>query len=173
MALSNNEKLAIKAQLKLGGKPKDVAEQFSTNVQNVYGLLKEVKRDQEAEVITDLQAIPEEVVAHIVEEAKKELPIGTPSQTAPTIQAFDAVVDGLDGLKKLDKAFQTTMSNVLSRFDEMLKDKEMPLKEIIQVANTTASAYEKVFSSGTNIHIGDNNQHSNNQLTVFQNKKGV
>lgn len=172
MALDNNTRLAIKAKLKLGSTPKEVAEEFDVGYQTVSMIARQLKEEADNDNVNDLMSIPSEVVAHIVKEAKSVV-LPTPSGQAPMVEAFDKVVDGLDGLKKLDKAFHTTMTNILGRFDEMLVDKEMALKDIIQIANTTASAYEKVFSSGTNIHIGDNNSHSTQKLSVFKMKQGV
>ena len=119
-------------------------------------------------LVDDLHKIPQETIAHVVTEAKKDLP-----EQSTMSEQMDALVVGADGLKKLDMSFQTTITNVLRRFDMLLLDKELPLKDIVVISNTAASAYEKVFTSGTNIHIGDNNSQSNTQLSVFKNKQGV
>jgi len=65
------------------------------------------------------------------------------------------------------------VGKVLSRFDTLIDDKDTPLKDLKLMIDTAANAHEKIFSSGTSIHIGDNNSHSTQKLTVFQNKKGV
>ncbi len=166
MALDKSTKLAIQAKLRLGISPKDIAEQLEVKINAVYTINQKLSITKDDEMIQELHELPIETVAHIVTEAKKIAP-------TPVTEAFDAVVAGADGLKKLDMSFQATMTNVLSRFDEMLQDKELALKDIVLISNTTANAYEKVFTAGTNIHIGDNNSHSSQKLTVFQNKKGV
>jgi len=173
MAMSKETKLAIQAKLRLGSTPKEVADQFDVGVQTVYGINQKLKLEAEEDIVHDLHELPTEVIAHVVEEAKEKLPMPTPGQPSPMIEAFDAVVTGADGLKKLDMSFQTTMTNVLKRFDLMLLDNELPLKDIKLISDTAASAYEKIFSSGTNIHIGDNNSHSSQNLTIFKNKQGV
>ena len=170
MALATNTRLAIQAKLRLGSTPKDIAEQFNVNVQTVYGISQKLKDIAEDELVQELHTLPTETIAHIVEESKKELPM--PGEPSPMIEAFDAVVAGADGLKRLDASFQTTMTGVLKRFDIMLMEQDLPLKDVKIIADTTASAYEKIFSSGTNIHIGDNNN-SSQQLTIFKNKQGV
>jgi len=166
MAMSNETRLAIKAKLRLGSSPQEVSEQFNIGIQTIYHISKIVKKEMGEDVIHDLHSLSPETITHVVEEAKKDLPV--PSM----VESFDAVVAGASGLKKLDMSFQTTMTGVLSRFDELLKDKDMPLKDIIQISSATANAYEKIFTSGTNIHIGDNNN-SSQQLTIFKNKQGV
>ena len=165
MALATNTRLAIQAKLRLGITPKEVSEQLDIKLSTVYAIHQKMRAAKANEVVDDLNNIPLETLTHIVEEAK----VMAPRQA----EELDEVVSGIEGLKKLDRAFQTTLTGVLSRFDEMLLDKELPLKDIVTIANTTASAYEKVFTSGTNIHIGDNNSHSSNQLTIFKNKMGV
>ena len=170
--MSNETKLAIKAKLRLGATPKEVSSQFDVGIQTIYGLSTIVRKEMEEDTINALHNIPSETVAHIVEEAKKDLPMGTPNGPAPMVEAFDTVAAGANGLKKLDASFQTTMTGVLKRFDMMLMDQSLPLKDIKLIADTTASAYEKIFTSGTNIHIGDNNN-SSQQLTIFKNKQGV
>jgi len=172
MAMSNETRLAIKAKLRLGSSPQEVSEQFNIGIQTIYHISKVVKQEMGEDVIHDLHSLSPETITHVVEEAKKDLPMPTPGSPAPMVEAFDAVVAGASGLKKLDMSFQTTMTGVLSRFDELLRDKDMPLKDIIQISSATANAYEKIFTSGTNIHIGDNNN-SSQQLTIFKNKQGV
>ncbi len=166
MAMSNETRLAIKAKLRLGSSPQEVSEQFNIGIQTIYHISKVVKQEMGEDVIHDLHSLSPETITHVVEEAKKDLPVPA------MVESFDAVVAGASGLKKLDMSFQTTMTGVLSRFDELLKDKDMPLKDIIQISSATANAYEKIFTSGTNIHIGDNNN-SSQQLTIFKNKQGV
>ena len=166
MAMSNETRLAIKAKLRLGSSPQEVSKQFNIGIQTIYHISKVVKQEMEEDVIHDLHSLSPETITHVVEEAKKDLPIPA------MVESFDAVVAGASGLKKLDMSFQTTMTGVLGRFDELLKDKDMPLKDIIQISSATANAYEKIFTSGTNIHIGDNNN-SSQQLTIFKNKQGV
>ena len=173
MALDPNKKLAIKAKLRLGSTPKEVSEQFNVGIQTVYAINKTLGDTKEEEMVKDLHDLPVEVIAHVIDEAKKDLPMPTPGEPAPMIEAFDALSAGADGLKKLDMSFQTTMTGVLKRFDIMLMDNDLPLKDVKLIADTTASAYEKIFSSGTNIHIGDNNSHSSQNLTIFKNKQGV
>ena len=173
MALDNNTKQAIKAKLRLGSTPKEVSDQFDVGIQTVYAIQRTVTKEKESELATDLHDLPTEVVAHVVEEAKKDLAMATPGTPSPMIEAFDAIAAGADGLKKLDMSFQTTVTNALTRFNAFLKDDNTPLKDIKTILDTTANAYEKVFNSGTNIHIGDNNSHSSQNLSIFKNKQGV
>ena len=173
MALDQNTRHAIIAKLKTGTKPKDVADQLNVKLPTVYAINQKLQADMENDKVQELNSIPIETIAHVVEEAKKDLPLPTPSGQSAMAEQMDALVVGADGLKKLDMSFQTTITNVLRRFDMLLLDKELPLKDIVVISNTAASAYEKIFTSGTNIHIGDNNSQSNTQLSVFKNKQGV
>jgi len=165
MALDTNTRLAIQAKLRLGTPPKEVSEQLDIKLSTVYAIHQKMKATKADEVVDELNNIPLETITHIVEEAKVLAPVQA--------KELDAVVSGIDGLKKLDKSFQTTMTGVLKRFDLMLLDQDLELKDIVIISNTTANAYEKVFAAGTNIHIGDNNQNNSNQLTIFKNKQGV
>jgi len=177
MALDPNVKLAIEAKLKLGATPKEVAEQLDVRLPTVYVINQKLKASASDETVAELHATPQVAINAVVEKAKEELVLPTPQGRNATAEAFvdemQAVACGADGLKKLDMSFQTTMTNVLRRFDMILTDSATPLKDIILISNTAASAYEKVFAAGTNIHIGDNNSHSSNQLTIFKNKQGV
>jgi len=163
----------IKAKLRLGIKPKDIAEQLDIKVSKVYDVNNILRKEMELEPMQELVDVPMDVVKHVVEEAKKDLPMPTPGSPSPMMGALDAITTGIDGLKLLDGKFQTTIGLVLGRFDEILSDKTTPLKDLKLIIDTAANAHEKIFSSGTNIHIGDNNSHSSQKLTVFQNKKGV
>ena len=163
MALSKEERELIKAQLRLGKSPKDLAEMYNCNVQQVYTIRRKLETEKENETVQTLMDAPVEVVKHVAEEVKKQV---------PEFKANE-LVDGVDGLKKLDMRFQSTMMRVLTRFDEVLENDDLKISEIKVVADTVANAYNKVFASGTNIHIGDNNHMSNQRLTIFKSKQGV
>lgn len=159
-------KHAISAQLRLGKSPKEVSEHLEVNLSAVYILKRQLEAARDAEEVQELVTLPTELVSHIVQETKKVA-------GATTTEQLDAVVTGLDGLKLLDRAFQTTIGKVLARFDAIADDEFTELKDLKLIIDTSANAHEKLFSSGTNIHIGDNNSHSSQQLTVFKNKQGV
>ncbi len=173
MALDPNLKLAIQAKLKTGTPPKDVAKELDVKLPTVYAIQQKMQKDKENELVQELHSTPEVAIAAVVEKAKSEIPQNKDALHASFVGEMEAVAIGADGLKKLDRSFQTTMTNVLRRFDALMQDDQLPLKDIVTIANTTANAYEKVFTSGTNIHIGDNNSQSNTQLTMFKNKQGV
>ena len=174
MALSPEIKSAIKAELRLGKTPKELEEKYECNISAIYSLNRQVKAEAEDEVVQELLEVPIEVLTHVVKEAKKDLPLPTPTRSGAIDVAdqLDAVVVGIDGLKKLDGKFQSTMTKVLQRFDEVLEKKDLRIQDIKMVSDTVADAYSKVFASGTNIHIGDNNV-SSQRLTVFKTKMGV
>ena len=174
MALdASGKREVIKAKLRLGVKPKDIAKHLGVDVGTVYNVSNKLKEEMKAEPVQQLVDVPMDVVQHVVEEAKKVLPMPTPGSPSPMVETLDALTTGIDGLKLLDGKFQTTVGKVLSRFDTLIDDKDTPLKDLKLMIDTAANAHEKIFSSGTNIHIGDNNSHSSQKLTVFQNKKGV
>ncbi len=180
MALEPKLRLAIQAQLRLGAKPKDVAEQFDVKLPTVYKISQDLKNEEESEIVQELNEIPTEIIAHVIEESKKVLPMPTPSgktsrvpEAAGMAGAMEALAVGAEGLKLLDNKFQSTIGLVLSRFDKIAKDGSTTLKDLKLIIDTASNAHEKIFSSGTNIHIGDKNSHSSQQLTVFQSKKGV
>ena len=163
---TQGKKDVIKAKLRLGIKPKDIAEQLGITVSKVYDVNNQLKKEMELEPVQELVDVPMDVVKHMVETAKEIAP-------APMNTALDAITTGINGLKLLDNKFQTTIGKVLNRFDKLIDDENTPLKDLKMMIDTAANAHEKIFSSGTNIHIGDNNSHSSQKLTVFQNKKGV
>ena len=168
MALNTNTKAAAKAKIKLGYPLKEISLEFDIPVSTLYTFKQKMAKEADDELVKELTDIPTEVVAHIVEEAKAIKTIDTTE-----VQQFEAVSSGLEGLKKLDMSFQTTVTKALTRFNKLLDDEDTPLKDIKMIIDTSAIAYEKMFNSGTNIHIGDNNSHSTQTLSVFKNKMGV
>ena len=165
VAISKDVRKAIKAKLLMGMSVKEVAELFEVKVPTVYTIKRELGADKEYSDIVETAKVDEEVLHTVVSEVKQKLPeISKPLQE---------VKKGLDGIKLLDNKFQETITFALRRYDEILQDPETPLKDITSIVNTTATAYEKVFNSGTNIHIGDNNSSNTQQLTIFKNKMGV
>ena len=167
MALSNELKLAIQAKLRMGMRPKDVAEEFNVRLPTVYSIGKKIKEEEEDKAVAEVCEVPRAVLQHVIEESKKV------TSDPFILKTLDSIEVGADGLKKLDAKFQETVAFALTRFDMLLQDEETPLKDIKLILDTTSNAYEKVFNSGTNIHIGDNNTQSTQQLTIFKNKMGV
>jgi len=166
MAIDQTTRQAAEAKLRLGASVKDVAEQLNIKVPTVYTIKQKLDKTKDEETIHALHEIPTEIITHVVEEAKVDA-------TPAVKKELELVVSGAEGLKKLDMAFQTTITKVLNSFNLILEDKNTPLKDLKMIIDTSASAHEKIFSSGTNIHIGDNNSQSNTQLSVFKNKMGV
>lgn len=166
MELSRDEKRKlVMARLRMGDKPKDIAEDLGMTLPTVYNIRKQLASEQEDETIADLHSIPSDVITHVVEEAKEKL---------PTFEAaLDSIKVGADGLKKLDAKFQETAVLALRRYDEVLRDPDTELKDINIIMSNVSTAYEKIFNSATNIHIGDKNTVSNQQLTIFKSKQGV
>jgi hypothetical protein len=164
MAIDKNIRLAVKAKLRTGAKPKDVAASMEIPLTTVYSIKKEIEQEVANETVSELATIPEEIVTAVVEKAKESSP--------ELSSVLDSVQVSADGLRKLDAKFQETTVKGLKVLDRYLDDPNISLNEVHSIMLTTATAYDKIFSKGTNIHIGDNNN-NNNQLTIFKNKMGV
>jgi hypothetical protein len=165
VAMTKEIKEAVKFKLRAGMKAKDISEQTGVKLSTIYAIKRELPREDEEQLVKDMKDVPMDALHHVVDEAKK---------LAPTMTAeLDAVVVSVDGIKKLDAKFQETIAMGLKRFDEMLQRDDLKISEVKTIMDTTANAYAKVFDAGTNIHIGDNNSVSSQQLTIFKNKMGA
>jgi len=174
MALEPEVKAAAIAKLIVGDTPQQVSEEFDIPLSTVYVFNRKIKTQKEEAAVQTLVEAPIEVITAIAEETKaKAITQLPPKEATQAVEQIDAMVDGVEGLKKLDRSFQTTMTSVLSKFDKFLNNEDITLKEVKIISDTVADAYGKVFASGTNIHIGDNNDHSSKQLSVFQNKMSI
>lgn len=162
-----NEK--IKAKLRSGVKPKDIAEQVGVPVHRVYTQNRELKmmKDDElvAEVLSEATEKPE-----IMQEILTEMKASAPSSVVKTIEEVEV---GIEGLKKLDSDFQATFTLILNSANKRLTDEGTTLQEWKSITDTLAKAYESIFTKGTSIHIGDNNSMSSQRLTVFKNDMGT
>ena len=165
MALNKEERLTLKGLLKLGEDPKHLAEDYNIPISTIQTIKRENDKEIEEELVTKAMNVSPEILAGVLETAKT---------TSPAVSAeLGNALTGVEGLHKLDGKFQSTMSGVLRRFDECLADPNLSLRDIKLISDTTASAFEKIFNSGTNIHIGDNNSQSNQQMSIFKNRMGV
>ena len=164
MALNQNVIHAIKAKLTLGATAKEVADELEVPVSTVY--IHKRKLDAESTLNKDLTEIPTEVLQTVVNESKKEL------TSKGASKELDAVMDAADGMKVLSRCYQKNLMVGLNRLGVILGDESTGIKDIVLCINTISKSHEQVFTSGTNIHIGDNNQ-SNQSLTIFKNKQGV
>ncbi len=169
MSTVDNTNELIKARLKLGGKPTDVAEEFGVNVQKVYSINRKLRSETDNDTIAEAVLVTKEaspeILAAVVQEMKDKAPVEVHAE-------LDKIEEGLTGLQKLDERFHETMQKVLTKADEFL-DATSSITEWQMVTNTVAQAYESIFTKGTNIHIGDNNNMSSQRLTVFKANMGV
>jgi len=167
MALSREDRIAAEALLLNGGSIPDVMERFDISVASAHNIKRSLKSKFEADAVKNLRGIQPEILEAAVSQVKKN------SSDYGISTELDKVVDSAAGLQTLDLKFQTTMSSILSRFNSFINDPNLEVKEALQITNAVASAYEKVFRSGTNIHIGDNNSASSQKLTIFKSRQGV
>ena len=134
----------------------------------IYQLKRDIEANQLDETVTDLANLPLEVVTQVVEEAQQKIIISDSPTKGVVLAELDDVLDGKKGLEKLNLAFQDTVTQALRVFNRHLADDALPLKDVKMIMDTVAKAHTDIFSSTTNIHIGDNNS-DNKQLSVFQN----
>ncbi len=177
MSLTRNERLAVKAKLQMGATIQETAAAFDITEGTVYSINRHITsaEAQDDKLADEIKEIPIEVVAHVVKESKEAMEASTKpaAECMPLNNALDMVAEAAGGIKVLDMCYQTILTKGLNRMGEILDDPDTQLKEIKLCLDTISSSYEKVFNSGTNIHIGDNNSHSSQNLTVFKKKQGV
>ena len=168
---------AIVAKLRLGFTPIEIKEMCEkTEGLTDYALsriylqsrnYKAVKAT--ADIVPELDKIPIEVIQHVVDEAKTHTMINSPDEAkGAMLGALDAIIDGKKGLEVLNQDYQVTISNALSVFNTHLANPDLPLKDVKLIMDTISKSHMDIFSSTTNIHIGDNNT-DNKKLSVFQN----
>ncbi len=177
MSLTKDERdKAVVAKLKLGFTATEVKEMCDStlglegfNLSRIYTLKRELSKSKEDELAKDFAALPAEVVQHVVEEAQGHVIMDTTGDISKkkALQALEGVLDSKAGLERLEANFQDTASEALRVFNRHLLDPDLPLKDVKMIMDTIAKAHMDIFSSTTNIHIGDNNK--NEQLSVFQN----
>ena len=134
----------------------------------IYQLKRDIEANQLDETVTDLANLPLEVVTQVVEEAQQKIIMSESPTKGVVLAELDDVLDGKKGLEKLNLAFQDTVTQALRVFNRHLADEALPLKDVKMIMDTVAKAHTDIFSSTTNIHIGDNNN-DNKKLSVFQN----
>lgn len=178
MSLTKDERdRAVVAKLKLGFTAVEIKEMCDSTLgledfklSRIYTLKRELTHSKEDELAKDFASVPAEVIEHVVEEARSRVIMdesgGIDKKSA--LQALTGVIDSKAGLQRLEADFQDTASEALRVFNRHLLDPDLPLKDVKMIMDTIAKAHMDIFSSTTNIHIGDNN--SNEQkLSVFQN----
>ena len=177
MSLTKDERdRAVVAKLSLGFSAIEVKEMCDTTLgledfklSRIYTLSRELNNSKDDTIATDFAALPVEVVQHVVDEGKATI-LGTQSDInkQQALASLDNIVKSKKGLELLNDDFQEAASEALRVFKSHLADPELPLKDAVLLLNTIASAHKEIFSSTTNIHIGDNNK-SEQKLSVFQN----
>ncbi len=175
MPLTKKEKeKAIVAQLRLGKKPIEIKESCEVTdglediaLSYIYKLNREYNNNLEKDIVPELSDLPLDVVSEVVRETKTRVMLSDSKEKGDLIGALSNVIDAKKGLEYLNRDFQATFTNALEVFDRHLSDPDLPLKDAQMIMNTVAKAHMDIFSSTTNIHIGDNNT-DNKKQSIFQ-----
>ena len=178
MALTKDEQeKAIVAKLRLGFKPTEIKEMCEKTegltdipLSRIYNISRDYKAVKAtSEIVPELDQIPLEVIQHVVDEAKHTTMTNSPDEAkGAMLGALDKIIDSKKGLENLNLAYQDTIVLALRVMNGHLANPDLPLKDVKMIVDTVSKSHMDIFSSTTNIHIGDNNS-DNKKLSVFQN----
>jgi len=161
MALSKEQKLAVRAKLELGKTPRKISDEMDdVGYQTALSIRREMERDKENDLVEEVKAVDLQMV---VERAKEDM--------APkdVVKKLERVQEGVSGLQLLDSEFHTTMSAVLKRANEFLEQDDLKTSEWVSITNALSNAYNNIFNNkGVNVHVDNSQQISDNNLSMFK-----
>jgi len=155
----NSNKIKIRALLKLGENKQDIAERLNCSYSTVIKEARALKREEE----NDVTKIDTDLLQYVIEETK---------ETAPqsVVQSLETIEEGITGLQKLDERFHKTVTLMLDKADEYLKQEDLKIGEFSTVTGAVSNAYKSIFQSGgVNVNVNNGTQISDNKLSMFKN----
>lgn len=174
----NELEAKIVTKLKEQIPPKEIAEKLGVNVNKV----RYIKRKFNDEIVehilnkTITAENPIETIQNETENNKELLTESTINEIKEKLQEPDKIVEGVEGLKKLDLKFQETISLSLDVAKAKLENPDITTKEWAIISDTVSKMYSAVYNkNNTNVNIFNqsNTVVSNDKLQIFKAKVGV
>jgi len=162
MAIPNQVKIQVEAELALGKRVLDVAEQYNVPYATVSSWARNMQGKKEGALIDELIE---------VDIATLQLAANKIKETAPpvVVKQVTKLVDGIVGLQQLEPKFLTMVENLLEKGNTLLNAEELNIKDWVLIANAMGSLYSCIFNkSGVNVNVLNQTNVSNERLSMFK-----
>lgn len=174
----NELEAKIVTKLKEQIPPKQIAEELDISINKVRYTKKKFN-DEIIEYIlnkTTQSKDPVRTIQTEVEANKELLTESAIDEIKEKLQEPDKIVNGVEGLKKLDLKFQETISLSLDVAKAKLENPDITTKEWAIISDTVSKMYSAVYNkNNTNVNIFNqsNTVVANDKLQIFKAKVGV
>ena len=158
-----SKEIKAKAELVKGKSPREVAQELDIHYTTVVKYKKQLIKDAEnakTNKVANIDPVALQVVVDNIDKAsaKGEIDISEQTQT---------IVNGASGLAKLETKFQSTVTKILSKTEELL-DGDLKPNDLKTLAGSVGDLYNNIYANnGTQVQINNNNV-SGDSLSRFK-----
>ena len=162
MAISNQVKLQVEAELALGKRVVDLSEQYDIPYATVSAWARGLNSKKESALIDELVTVDATTLQVVANQIKEVAPPAVARQVSK-------LVDSVIGLQQLEPKFLSMVENLLEKGQDLLDKEDLNVKDWVLISNAMGSLYSCIFNkSGVNVNVLNQTNVSNERLSMFK-----
>ena len=164
MAIDPNLRTKIEAELRMGKKPRELADKYEgVSYPTINNWYKKIQEEEAEKEVDELLQYDEVTLKHVVDEAKK---------VAPTLEAkkVEKLVDDAVGLKRLEEKSRGVAFTILSQVEAALAIESEPnMKVLKEAAGIVSTLHTALFNKNvTQVNVMNQNNISTEKREIFK-----
>jgi hypothetical protein len=163
MAIDPKTRTKIEAELRLGKRPKELAEKYDISYGTISGWNKKIQEEQADADIDTLLEYDEVTLHHMAEEIKEIAPL-------PEAKKVEKLVDDVVGLQRLEEKTRSVSFSILNSVEAYLAVQAEPnLKELKEAATIVSTLHTALFNKNvTQVNVLNNNNIDTEKRSIFK-----
>jgi hypothetical protein len=169
MAIDPNLRTKIEAELRMGKKPRELAEKYTeVAYPTINNWSKKIRKESEEREVDGLLSYDEVTLKHVVDEAKKVAPV-------PEAKKVEKLVDDAVGLKRLEEKSRGVAFTILSQVEAALALKSEPnMKMLKEAAGIVSTLHTALFNKNvTQVMVNNQTNISTERREIFKSSLGA
>ena len=163
MAISKELRLKVESELRMGKKPRELAEKYGVSYPTVAGWRKKLDTEIADEDVSTVIDISPQVLHDVAERVKAEAP-------EPIRKEVDKLVGAVVGLDRLNEKMHEVAYKLLNRIDQITSmNEDLSTKEISMLAQSLGQLYNSFNNkSVTNVNVLNQNNINTEKREIFK-----
>lgn len=149
----DEKKVLLLADVAGGLGVRDAAAKYDVHYTTAVKWRNEARKDAENQKVDEVTELSPVALQTIVNEIKEKEPQG--SMVGAQAQE---IIEGVDGLQKLNSSFHSVCLKLIKKAEEMLAEDDLKIAEWKMISTTIGELYSNIFNKGgVNIQMMNNN----------------
>jgi hypothetical protein len=165
MAIDPTTRLRVEAELRLGKKPKELADKYEVPYVTVNGWNNKLKKVLLDQSVDDVMNYDEVTLQTVLDKASEEMPL-------PEAKKVEKLTKDIVGLQRLEEKTREIGFSILNQVQAYMALNNCELKELSQAANIVTTLHNSLFNkANTQINVMNNNTTniSSEKREIFRN----